>query len=219
MVIHDFHVPGSIVAPDEADPELVVDPNAPLTAAIAGQLFKSVAWRYPQSLDSGGRIEHLQLANCDRLDVGESRYAHAVEQTGGIPALERPDHGKILTSRVSNVNGEAPLRGFLSLVLRLPHLNRGQVQTKFLSPYTWSSPLQRRPVLMGAHGGGEERPNFNPQSSLEKVPCRVRVKSSGPGRPAARLTIPGRHRTNSVARSLPPISLPVTTKPRSLDRS
>jgi len=56
MVIHDFHIPGSIVAPDEADPELVVDPNAPLTAAIAGQLFKSVAWRNPQSLDSGGRI-------------------------------------------------------------------------------------------------------------------------------------------------------------------
>src|SRR4051812_32198331 len=33
-VVDDFHVPGSIVAPDEADPELVVDPNAPLTAAI-----------------------------------------------------------------------------------------------------------------------------------------------------------------------------------------
>ena len=43
MVVHDFHRYGPFVSPPEADPPLVVDPNAVLAGAVPEQHLELVA--------------------------------------------------------------------------------------------------------------------------------------------------------------------------------
>jgi len=43
MVVHDFYVGRLVLGPDEADPVLVVDPNAVLALAIAREGLEAVA--------------------------------------------------------------------------------------------------------------------------------------------------------------------------------
>ncbi len=103
MVIDDFDVPCRTVAPSKADAELVVDADAPLSAPIAGKLLQPVLRRDTQSFDPSGGIQHLKLSHCHASKVGKTSNAHSVEQGFGIPALERLDHGRILTCGVSIV--------------------------------------------------------------------------------------------------------------------
>jgi hypothetical protein len=65
MLVNDPGAPGMTVAPFEAEPELVVDPDAPLPFAIPLQLFQPVLRRYAQKLQRRRSVEQLQLANCD----------------------------------------------------------------------------------------------------------------------------------------------------------
>jgi hypothetical protein len=50
MVIYNLDVVGIAVAPDEAQPPLVVDPDAVLPNPIAGQRLQAVRRRLPQVL-------------------------------------------------------------------------------------------------------------------------------------------------------------------------
>ena len=45
MVIGDLHVGGILAAPHEADPPLVVDPDAVLTPAAPFEGLQPIAWR------------------------------------------------------------------------------------------------------------------------------------------------------------------------------
>jgi hypothetical protein len=47
VVVHEFNFPYGIVAPLEAEPPLIVNADAILTASIAVQGFKAIAWRDP----------------------------------------------------------------------------------------------------------------------------------------------------------------------------
>ena len=92
MVIDDLDIPGCPIAPDETDPELVVDADAPLPDTIARELFQPVFRRHAQRLDTRRGMYHLQLSHCHGSKVGKARYARPIEQGFCISALERLDH-------------------------------------------------------------------------------------------------------------------------------
>jgi hypothetical protein len=94
MVIDDLRIPGRSVAPDKAEAEVVVDPNAPLSGAIAGEFFQSVLRWYAQGFDPRRCVQHLQFSHGYRSDVGESCDTLSLEQGFGVSALERLDHAQ-----------------------------------------------------------------------------------------------------------------------------
>ncbi len=62
VLVHDFHVFGTPVRPDETNSVLVVDPNAVLTISVAPQSLQAIAWRHPKILQPLYRFQDLQLA-------------------------------------------------------------------------------------------------------------------------------------------------------------
>ena len=103
MVIHDLDIPGRSIAPDEADAKFVVHADAPLPDSIAGEFFQPVLWRHAQSLNARRSMYHLKLSHRHCREVDKTRHARPTEQGFGVSALERLDHGQILTFRVSIV--------------------------------------------------------------------------------------------------------------------
>jgi hypothetical protein len=62
MVVHDFDVIRIAIAPDEAEPPLVVDPDAVLSDPIAREGFQVVAWWLPEILEPDRRGQRPELA-------------------------------------------------------------------------------------------------------------------------------------------------------------
>lgn len=60
MIINYFHVPGVFTVPAKADPELVIDSDAPLALAVALQLLQPVTRRLFQIFDGARKVERLQ---------------------------------------------------------------------------------------------------------------------------------------------------------------
>lgn len=60
MIAHELDLLGAVVAPDEADAELVVDADRPLSRAVVAQPVQPVARRRPQVLDRDGGVQPLQ---------------------------------------------------------------------------------------------------------------------------------------------------------------
>lgn len=77
MVIDDLDLFGAVLAPNKADPPLIVDSDAVLTAAIASQGFESVPRRRAEVREPSRRIQHIQLAQCDGLDISEWGHGFA----------------------------------------------------------------------------------------------------------------------------------------------
>src|SRR5579863_5548819 len=61
VVIGDLYLVGVAFPPDEAHPELIVDPNAVLTFPVTMQRLQFVAGRNSQILQFLGRVNHGQL--------------------------------------------------------------------------------------------------------------------------------------------------------------
>lgn len=67
---------------------------APLPCPFAFEQFQSIAGRYPQAVNLGGRIDLLQLPTRNVLDfLGQSLDLMALEDRGGALAGECLDHG------------------------------------------------------------------------------------------------------------------------------
>jgi hypothetical protein len=62
VVVNDFDRIRAGFAPDEADPELVVDANAVLAMAVSPKLLQTVAWRDAQIVETGCGIKDGELA-------------------------------------------------------------------------------------------------------------------------------------------------------------
>src|ERR1700741_749218 len=62
MIVHDFYAARSsgAVPPIEADAPLVVDPHAPLTSAVAFELFQAVSGKVGDITQAGCNIEAIQ---------------------------------------------------------------------------------------------------------------------------------------------------------------
>lgn len=80
MIIYDFNVMGVSFLPAEADAPLVINTNTPLPVAVAGELFKTIAGRHPQKVESGCCMELFQFALGRPLGIlGQSGGESAVE--------------------------------------------------------------------------------------------------------------------------------------------
>ena len=67
MVIDYFHIAGVAVIPNEANPPLVIYPNAPLALAFAFQRLKAIRRGKAEILESLDVIEHAQFSTRDLL--------------------------------------------------------------------------------------------------------------------------------------------------------
>ena len=92
MIVDDFNMLGSRSCPDEAHAPLVFDADAVPAAAIAFQRLETVRGRRGQVGNTNRRVQHLQLARGDPLDIGEPPDAIATEQCPRFRATERADH-------------------------------------------------------------------------------------------------------------------------------
>jgi hypothetical protein len=61
VVVNDFDLVGISISPSKADPELVVDPKAPLTVAISSQPLQPVSRRLIEILDSEHPMDLAQF--------------------------------------------------------------------------------------------------------------------------------------------------------------
>ena len=69
VIVHDLDVGGSGVGPDEADPPLLVDPDAVPSCPIPAECFQAVARRHPKVVERFCGVQHHQLAQGDAFDA------------------------------------------------------------------------------------------------------------------------------------------------------
>lgn len=93
MVIDDLDVLGAKSAPHEADPPLLVDPDAPLSGPITAKRFQSIARRQTKIAKRRSRID------CDQFSCGNTlelpprcRTSARPEEAFGAPVGEALDH-------------------------------------------------------------------------------------------------------------------------------
>jgi hypothetical protein len=104
MIVGDFHIQGIAVSPAEADPPLIVDPDAVLTLPIPGQLFKAIPGRNSQIGQSIGGVKHEELLQSRAVDILRELFrAFTIEDPFGLWVVEAPNHSIIITRRVNNV--------------------------------------------------------------------------------------------------------------------
>jgi hypothetical protein len=72
MVIHDFDVIAMAVAPDEADPPLIVDANGVLSFSVAPQGLQLIAGRRGQDAQLGRGMQLQQLPQRNALEGSEA---------------------------------------------------------------------------------------------------------------------------------------------------
>jgi hypothetical protein len=94
VVIHDFDVVGVTTSPSEADPPLVVDPDAVLALPITPQQLQPVARWDPQVVQPVSSVQHPELPQGHSLYVNpEASGRVSREQPLGVPIAEALDHG------------------------------------------------------------------------------------------------------------------------------
>jgi hypothetical protein len=65
MIVDDFDLRWAVIGPNEADPVLVVDPDAPLALTISSEGLQPVSGRDPELFEITSRVELIQLAASD----------------------------------------------------------------------------------------------------------------------------------------------------------
>jgi hypothetical protein len=96
VVVDDFHVRRTIVGPTEADPELIVDPDAVLALPITSQGLQPIARRCSQELQGVRSIKHREFARRDVRDRREPLRPAGLEKAPRFRATEALDHATIL---------------------------------------------------------------------------------------------------------------------------
>ena len=101
MVVRYFDLKGIRLDPAEADPPLIVHPNAELPQPVAREGLQTIA-RYRSEIRNGrGRMDLVELSLRDVGDPLEPPAELAPEDPLGVSIPKRPDHiGRILPFRV-----------------------------------------------------------------------------------------------------------------------
>jgi hypothetical protein len=94
MIVDDLDQLGAGVAPDEADAQLVINPDAVLTATVTLEGLQAITGGRPKIGNPGCGIENVELAQRDRSDRLELGNCFTLEQGLGPLVPERPDHPK-----------------------------------------------------------------------------------------------------------------------------
>ncbi len=94
VVVHDLHVVSIATVPPEADPPLVVDPDAVLPGPIAPQPLQAIPGRHTKIIQPGGGVQHPQLPQGHILHFrSEPASRSSIEQPLRVPVAEALDHG------------------------------------------------------------------------------------------------------------------------------
>ncbi len=92
VVVHDLDVLCFTVLPHEADPILVIDPDAVLPPPITAKGLEVIARKRAQVVESLGGVQLRQLALSDPGNVSEPTRRVPLEQRLGVSVPEGPDH-------------------------------------------------------------------------------------------------------------------------------
>jgi hypothetical protein len=92
VIVDDLDVMGVTVAPDKAEPESVVDPDAVLTPPVAAQRFQPVSGEDRQVPKLMGRVQLPQFPLSVAGDCLKAAGRPPVEEPLGFFRPERPDH-------------------------------------------------------------------------------------------------------------------------------
>jgi hypothetical protein len=119
VVVDDLDVARLPTRPAEANPPLIVYPNAVLPRASSLETLQPISWRDSQIFDSLRRVQKEKLAKCLTLNVlapfGDS---NSVEHPGCFCIRERSDHdGERIPDLVTNA-----IRYYVSPYNNLLHL-------------------------------------------------------------------------------------------------
>jgi hypothetical protein len=104
VVVGDLDVSRAGRCPGEANPPLIVDPEAVLTGAVSMQLLQTIPWWYPQVAECLSRINDQQLSIRHPLQIrAESPHPLTPPDPFCVSVRERLDHAPSITPRVNNV--------------------------------------------------------------------------------------------------------------------
>ena len=92
MIVHYLNVKGIGLNPTEADPPLVVDPNAVLPGPISEERFQPISWDHSQIRNGCRRVNVIELPFRHHGDTLKLPAELAPEDLFGLLVPERPDH-------------------------------------------------------------------------------------------------------------------------------
>lgn len=92
MVVHHFDLLRVAVLPNDADPVLIVDPDAVLAQSIAGECFEMAARERAQVVEPLRRVKLQELALRHPGNAPEPPRRVALKERFRIAAPEGPDH-------------------------------------------------------------------------------------------------------------------------------
>ena len=96
MVVHDFDVIRIAIAPDEAEPPLVVDPDAVLSDPIVRESLQVIARWLPEILEPDRRGQRPKLATSHLGQIAWKALRPAIRPDRRRPFVgERPDHNAL----------------------------------------------------------------------------------------------------------------------------
>src|SRR3989337_1046693 len=104
VVVADLDVMRVSLLPAEADPPLVVDPNAVLAGAVSGEALQAVPRGHAELLQPLGGVQKQQLAMGPSLQVRwQFAGPFAFEHLPGLGVSEGSNHRPSVTRSISNV--------------------------------------------------------------------------------------------------------------------
>ena len=95
MIVHDLNVMCLAIPPDEANPPLVIDPDAVLPGSIPLKRFEMVAGWNTKVVNLLGGMQVKQFAPRDTFDGTKRQHHPIVEKRLRVLASKRPDHALV----------------------------------------------------------------------------------------------------------------------------
>jgi hypothetical protein len=92
VVVHNLDLLHFAVLPHEADPILVVDPDAVLPPSIAAKCLKVISRKRTQVVESLGCVKLRELALCNPSNALKPARRASLEQRIDVSVPEGPDH-------------------------------------------------------------------------------------------------------------------------------
>ena len=101
MVVDDLDIFRPRLAPSEADPVLIVDPDTVLPGTVTLELLEAIARRNPEVVEFLGRIQRLELTNGDAPERLRKRLTNCagratMEQVFRRRTAKRSDHRRTI---------------------------------------------------------------------------------------------------------------------------
>ncbi len=92
MIVDDFDVVSVSFGKPEAEPPLIVDPNAVPTAALASQRLEPIPWWHPKESERRGSIQLREFTPGDSFHARETAHPVIIGESFGILTTVASNH-------------------------------------------------------------------------------------------------------------------------------